>query len=681
MLKSLLAPESIVVIGGSDDLSKPGGRITSNILSQGYTGQLLVVNPRSRSIQGLPAYSSIQGLPIVPELALVAVPARFVRQSLEELAIMGVKAVVILSSGFGELSEDGKTEERSLADIANQHGITLLGPNCLGVMSPAHASKFAGILPEMVADGIDFISGSGATIDFLVEPATRRGLRFSSFLTVGNSAQTGVTGLLALFNQDQRQDASRIKILYLESIDNPGEFLHSARSLVSKGYLLAGIKAGTTPDGSRAASSHTGAVATDETAVQALFDKAGIIRVHSRLELIDVAAALTCVKNRLDGRRVCIITDAGGPGVMLADELNRLGFEVPSFGERTRTRLAEVLPRGAAVGNPVDCLPARTGAMLTQVFQIIKEEEAGKIDYVLFIGGDSKLVDIGDVYRSVIQAMDSLDIPILPSFCAGGSNEALDLFRQAGKCFFEDEVSMARALAWVVDRPRLFEPAGRPYSYDYEAIRCYLTAQCGQLSPERARLVLEAAGIRAPGQVELVDQGDLEAVPFAFPWVMKVVGPLHKTDTGGVQLGIQSLEEARRCWERLMQIKEATGCLVQQEVSGTEVLIGAKREDGFGHLVGFGLGGIYAEALKDVAFVLAPLSREEALKMIHSIRSYPILAGLRGRPGMDIQKLVDWLVRVSHLVEDFPQVRELDLNPVKGCGKGLYAVDARLILD
>jgi acyl-CoA synthetase (NDP forming) len=681
MLKTLLAPDSIVVIGGSDDLTKPGGRITSNILFKGYAGQLLIVNPKSRCIQGLPAYASIKELPLVPELALVAVPAQFVRQSLEDLAGIGTKAVVVLSSGFGELSEAGKIEEQRLAEFASQRGMFLLGPNCLGVMSPVHASKFAGIVPEMKAGGIDFISGSGATVDFLAEPAIRRGLSFASFLTVGNSAQNGVTDLLALFDQDHAPDSSRIKILYLESINKPDEFLKAARSLVNKGCCLAGIKSGTTRAGSRAAASHTGAIATNDMAVQALLDKAGVIRVHSRLELIDVAAALTCAKGKLDGRRACIISDAGGPGVMLADELNRAGFEVPVLGERTQARLAEVLPRGASVSNPVDCLPTRDGAMLSQAFEIINEEESEKIDYILFIGGDSKLVDIQDVYSSVSQAMDSLDMPVFASFCAVGASDSLDPFRRAGKCFFEDEISMARALARVVDRPRLSEPVEHLPGYDGQAIRAQLKDQSGSLPPQVARGVLEAAGLRFPAQVELVEKSALESVPIPFPWVMKVIGPLHKTEVGGVQVGIQSLEEARSSWDQLVQIQDASGCLVQEMVTGTEVLIGAKREDGFGHLVAFGLGGIYTEALKDITFALARLSEEEAERMIRSMRAFPLIQGVRGQPGLDIELLSDWLIRISMLVDDFPHIRELDLNPIKGSGTDLYVVDARVIVD
>jgi acyl-CoA synthetase (NDP forming) len=474
---------------------------------------------------------------------------------------------------------------------------------------------------------------------------------------------------------------SRIKILYLESINKPDEFLRAARSLVKKGCCLAGIKSGTTGAGSRAAASHTGAIATNDVAVQALLDKAGVIRVHSRLELIDVAAALTCAKGVLDGRRACIISDAGGPGVMLADELNRAGFEVPVLGERTQARLAEVLPRGASVSNPVDCLPTRNGAMLSQAFEIINEEESGRIDYILFIGGDSKLVDIQDVYRSVSQAMDSLDMPVFPSFCAVGPSDSLDPFRQAGKCFFEDEISMARALARMVDRPRISEPVEHLPGYDSEAIRAQLKDQSGSLPPQVARGVLQAAGLRFPAQVELVEKSALQSVSIPFPWVMKVIGPLHKTEVGGVQVGIQNLADAQSIWDQLVQIQDASGCLVQEMVSGTEVLIGAKREDGFGHLVAFGLGGIYTEALKDITFALARLSWEEAERMIRSMRAFPLIQGVRGEPGLDIELLSDWLIRISMLVADFPHIRELDLNPVKGSGTDLYVVDARVILD
>lgn len=682
MLQTLLSPNSIAVIGASDDLAKPGGRITANILSQGYAGNLLAVNLRKTVVQGVPAYPSVSDLPVVPELALIAVPARFVRQSLIELAEKGTKVVLVLSAGFGEVSPEGKVEEQKLAEIADQHGMLLLGPNCLGAMTYAHASKFAGILPQMVRGGIDFLSGSGATIDFLAEQAIRRGLSFNSFLTVGNSAQSGVTDLLTLFDQNTRPDKSQIKLLYLESLKKPQDFLKSARSLVKKGFLLAGIKSGTTQAGQRAAASHTGAMVSNDIAVQALFDKAGVIRVPSRLELIDVACALKCANGRLDGRRVCVVSGAGGPGVVLADELNRQGFELPVLGERTQARLAEVLPPGAGLGNPIDCLPTRNGETISKVLNVIFEEELHTIDYILFMVGDSRLSDNWEIYQAIDEAMDQGKMPIFPSFCSAiSSRDALAKFRQAGRCYFEDEVSMARALSRVVNRQQLSEPVTEISGYGRDQIERVLDGQNGVLSPNTACLVLEAAGLQFPGQVEVMEKAELASFALPFPWAMKVVGPLHKSDVGGVRVNVPDLAAAQRVWDELLQIEGATGCLIQQMVAGPEVLIGVNREDRFGHLLGFGLGGIYTEAFQDVNFALAPLSQDEAKNLIRSVRSLPLFQGFRGEPGIDLELLEDWLIRIGILVNDFPQICELDLNPVKGSGRDIFVVDARIIVD
>ncbi|MBI9043119.1 MAG: acetate--CoA ligase family protein [Anaerolineaceae bacterium] len=682
MLQKLLSPNSIAIIGASNDLSKPGGLVLNNILSKGFAGKLLAVNPKSTPIQGLQAYPSIKALPFTPDLALIAVPARYVRQSLEELVHKGTRVVIVLSAGFGELGEEGKREEQILAEIADQHNMLLLGPNCLGAMTYTHASKFDGILPEMTQGGIDFLSGSGAMIDYLAEQAIRRGLPFGSFLTVGNSAQTGVTDLLTLFNQSEQTNHSQLKLIYLESLKKPQEFLTSARNLVKKGHLLAGIKSGTTQAGSRAAASHTGAMATNDIAVKALFDKAGVIRVPSRLELIDVACVIDCAKGNLDGRRVCVVTDAGGPGVMLADELNRQGFDVPLLREQTQARLTEVLPPGAGVSNPIDCMPNRNGEMIGKVFDILAEDECDTIDYILFMIGDSRLADNWEIFQAVIRAMDVGKIPILPSFCSAiSSQEGLTKFRETGKSYFEDEVSMARALSRVVNRTHLTEPVKEITGYDHKKIETVLLGLSGALSPTKARQVLEAAGLRFPQQVELSEKDALKNIAFPFPWAMKVNGPLHKTDVGGVRVNITDLNTAQAVWEELMHIKDATGCLIQRMVSGPEVLIGANREDGFGHLVGFGLGGIYTEALKDVSFALAPLSAKEAENMVHSIRALPLIEGFRSEPGIDLEYLQEWLIRISLLVTDFPQIRELDLNPAKGIAKDVFIVDARIIVD
>ncbi|MCE1255098.1 MAG: acetate--CoA ligase family protein [Anaerolineae bacterium] len=681
-LDILLNPLNIAVIGGSEDKSKPGGRIVANILAHHYQGELLIVNPKQSHIQGVRAYPGVADLPAAPELALIAVPAPAVPAAVEALAKRGTPVVVILSAGFGELNAAGKQTEQELARFCTSFNMLMLGPNCSGLMSFAHAAKFAGIIPEMKADGFDFLSGSGASIDFLVEQAVKRGLPFNSFLTVGNSAQSGITDLLALFDENFEAHPSRLKLLYLESIQKPALFLKHARSLAQKGCLMAGIKSGTTQAGSRAAASHTGALASNDTAVQALFDKAGIIRVSSRLELVDVAMILHGLQTKTDGKRVCIITDAGGPGVMLADELNRQGLEVPPLSPETQSLLAEVLPQGGSSLNPVDCLPARNSTLLARVLEIINRHESGRIDYIVFILGDSGLADNAEIYRTLGMAMQNSAIPILPSLCTALSSQAaLEAFRQDGFYYFEDEVSLARALGRVVNRPRLSRPVENLPGFNPAALSACLAGLSGVLTPEHTRRVLEAAGVRLPGQVILNNVDEIKNVPFNFPWVMKVVGPLHKSDVGGVRLNIHSIQAALSAWSNLMQIPAASGVLVQPMISGNEVIIGAQREDQFGHLVAFGLGGIYTEVFKDVQFALAPLSLEEAQRMIGSLKSFALIKGVRGQPGMDVDQLADWLLRISLLVQHFPAIREMDLNPVKGTGSDLYAVDARIILD
>jgi acyl-CoA synthetase (NDP forming) len=400
------------------------------------------------------------------------------------------------------------------------------------------------------------------------------------------------------------------------------------------------------------------------------------------LELVDVACALVHTKGELKKQSVCVISDAGGPGVMLADELNRQGFAVPTLQEQTQARLVKALPPGASVSNPIDCMPTRNGEMISQVLQIVCEEESDTIDCILFMVGDSRLTDNWEIFQALIQAIDTCKLPIMPSFCSAiSSHEALDRFRQAGLCYFEDEVSMARALSRVVKRPRLTEAVTEIAGYDREKIEVALAGQSGALSPTLTRQVLTAAGLRFPAQVELAEKDDLETVSTPFPWVMKVIGPLHKSDLGGVRVGVPDLATAGLVWDELMAIEDASGCLVQQIVTGPEVLIGANREPDFGHLIGFGLGGIYTEAYNDVKFKLAPLSNEEANDMLYSIRSLAILEGVRGEAGIDIECLHSWLVKISLLVTDFPHIRELDLNPVKGSGDDIYVVDARIIVD
>jgi acetyltransferase len=535
----------------------------------------------------------------------------------------------------------------------------------------------------MKPEGLDFISGSGATVDILSEQAVRRGLFFNSFFTVGNSAQTGVEDVLALLDKDHTPQSPKHILLYLEKIASPLKLLKHAQSLAQKGCVIAAIKSGVTEDGERAAASHTGAMAVTDTAVQALFDKAGIIRASSKLELVDLATALTMAKGQYRGERASVITDAGGPGVMATDELNRQGIKTPCFKPETRARLAELLPPGAGVKNPVDLMPTRTPAQLFETMEIIATMEAENMDHILVQVGDPGFQDNWPVYEAIIKAMDNLPLPVFASFSTSISSEkALAKYRAKGKCHFEDEVSMARAVGRMAKRPQIHPPMPDPACYDREKVAELLSGVSGVVPPDKVRQVLKAAAIPVPGELIVTTEQELDKAVKSFPppWVMKVVGPLHKTDLGGVVTGVNR-DEALKTMQRLLRIKDAQGVLVQEEISGPEVIMGLTREKGFGHLAAFGLGGVLAEALKDVGFGLCPLVSEEALSMINSIKALAVLKGYRGQPGMDLNRLADILTRVSLLARDAPQIIEMDINPLKGSAENLKAVDVRVILD
>jgi acetyltransferase len=530
---------------------------------------------------------------------------------------------------------------------------------------------------------VDIISGSGATVDYVMERGHNRGLSFGNVINLGNSIQVGVEDLVQLYDENYGPDSARILLLYMESIKKPAKLLRHARNLVHKGCVIVGIKSGATAAGERAAASHTGAMATSDTAVGALFEKAGIVRVESRADMINAACVLAIAKGPLKGKRVCVLTDAGGPGVMMSDELNRRGMELPLLKTKTRDLLGEILPAESSTANPIDALPSRTAEQIKAIARVLGDHEGDTIDAVAILLGDSGMSDNTRIYQAISQAMDHCPIPIFPMFSSVFSSTAIiDDFASQGRVFFPDEVPLAKALARVA---HLRKPEQAPSSlagYNQAAVGDVLDGQSGALSPEAVTAVLRAAGFKLPRQIEVFKLDDLfsSCAQAGFPLVMKVIGPLHKTDVGGVKLGIGSDEEALQAWDEMLEIDDARGVLIQPMISGAEVILGASREGDFGHLVMFGLGGIYTEVLTDVQFALAPLSKDESLRMIHGIHSYAILEGVRGEPGMDIDLLADNVQRLSRLVHDFPQIEEIDLNPIKGVGVDLFAVDARIIL-
>jgi acetyltransferase len=680
----LFHPKSIAVIGASNDHLKPGGRVTRNIKNNDYSGTLWAINPKTPDILGLPTYQTVSELPGIPDLAIIAIPAKFVMPALQDLADKDVTAVIVMTAGFGEKDSAGKALEQEMLALAERRGMALIGPNCSGFITPTYKGKFAGIIPTIPGCAVDFISGSGATVDYVMENASTRGLSFGTVINLGNSIQLGVEDLLEMYDQNYSPENSHILMLYMETIKKPDKLLHHARSLVNKGCALIGIKSGTTAAGQRAAESHTGAMATSDTAVEALFCKAGIIRVQSRVEMIDVASVLVAIKGRAKGNRVCVITDAGGPGVMLSDELNRQGMVLPELLKETRDRLAEILPAESSTINPIDALPSRSAEQIRDIISVLCEHERDRIDVITVLTGDSGMSDNTPIYKEIAAAMDDTPIALLPMLSSlVSSRERLADFASQGRVFFPDEVAMGRALgkvtSWVPPEPTAHDPD----RYNKTAIAEILAGSAGVLTPLQVRRVLEAAGFRLAKQAEVYNFVDLSeaSMHVGFPQVMKVIGPLHKTDVGGVVLGIYNLQSAADSWSKLMRIQAAQGVLIQPLIGGNEVILGACREGDFGHLLMFGLGGIYAEVLKDVSFGLAPVTADESHRMIRRIQSYEVIKGFRGEPGMDVDILADYIERLGCLVNEFPEIREIDLNPIKGFGSNLLSVDARIIVE
>ncbi|MDA3943375.1 MAG: acetate--CoA ligase family protein [Bacteroidetes bacterium] len=684
MINSALThPESIVVVGASNDIQKPGGKVLKNIIDGGFKGKLFVMNPKESSIQGIKSFASNKEMPAV-DLAVIAIAAKYIPDLVDALiAENNTRAFIILSAGFSEESEAGKQLETRIVASINQVNGALIGPNCVGILTPHHHSIFTQPIPRLDANGCDFISGSGATACFIMEAGIPNGLSFAHVYSVGNSAQMGVEEVLQYMDEtfDSEKD-SKVKLLYIETISNPQKLLRHARSLIRKGCKIAAIKAGSSEAGSRAASSHTGALASSDTAVEALFGKAGIVRCSSREELITVASVF--MHPEMQGKRIAIITHAGGPAVMLTDALSDGGLEVPAISGKEADVLKEKLFPGSSVNNPIDFLATGTAEQLGTIIEAC-DKEFDMIDAMIVIFGTPGLFEIFDVYEVLHEKMNSISkplFPVLPSTLTAARE--VDYFLSQGRINFPDEVNLGRALAKVYRTKKPAQSAEKIADIDTKTIRKIIDgAESGYLKPELVSQLLDAAGIARAGEAVAKTQTEAlaAAAELGFPLVMKVIGPVHKSDVGGVALNINSEAAVIAEFDRMINIKDTTSILMQPMLKGTELFAGATKEGNFGHLIFFGLGGIFIEVLKDVASALAPLSAEEAKDMVQSIKSYPIIKGVRGQEGIHEEKLRDILVRLSALLTVAPEIAEMDMNPLLGNAKTVVAVDARIRIE
>ena len=686
--KELLNPRSIVICGASSDIHKPGGKSLKNLLESPFKGQVYAVNPKETEVQGVKCYAKVDDLPQV-DCAILCIAAKFCAQTVDVLAKeKGCKGFIIVSAGFSEENAEGAAIEKHIVDTINSVGGSLIGPNCTGFLNVNYAGCFDTPIPPLDPKGVDFITGSGATAVFIKEYGMSNGLKFNSVWAVGNSAQLGIEDVLEHLDETfDPEKSSHVIMLYMEKIGDPQRLLKHSRSLINKGCHIAAIKSGGSAAGSRAASSHTGALATNDAAVDALFRKAGIVRCQNRQELTTVCAVF--MHPEIKGKRCAVITHAGGPAVMLTDVLSNGGMEVPSLKEHPASpALLEKLFAGSSVGNPIDFLATGTAEQLGYIIDTV-ENEYTDIDFSVVIFGSPGLFSNKEVYDLLDEKMKTCKkpiFPVLPSII--NVKDEINDFIAKGRINFPEECVLGNAICKVYHTPRPQPENVELPKIDVARIR-KTVERCkdGYMEIADYNELLDAAGISRKKSVEVSKKED--ALAFAkevgcskdVPLVMKVVGPLHKSDVGGVTLGVKDLDTVAKEFDRLIVIPETYAVEMYPMLDGIDVYIGAIRDPKFGHQIFFGLGGIFIEVLKDVQSALAPITAAEAKEMLTKLKGYKILQGVRGQEGVNLDLYADQVARVSALVQAAPEIAEMDLNPLLGNPRYVTAVDARIRLE
>jgi len=698
-LDELFRPRSVAVIGASNRPGKVGTSVFRNILTAGFQGVAYPVNPAWKSVSGVRCYPDIGSLPEAPDLGVVIVPAAKVAETVEELGKAGARGVIVISSGFREVGEAGAVLEAEVVRRAEKHRMSVVGPNCFGVFNTDPEVSLNATFSEKLPPrgNIAFVSQSGALGAGILQYGITERIGFSRFVSVGNRAGVDENDLLHALGGDP---ATRVILLYVESLANGRRFLDAAREVTEHKPVLV-IKSGRTPAGERAAKSHTGSLAQSgrDQLYDCLFAQSGVQRVDTLGDLFR-AAKIFGAGLEVDGPRLVILTNSGGPGIVAADAATRAGLELPPVESPLREEIARQLPSIAAVVNPIDTTADVTADTYRQVMTTLVASPA--IDGVLVISTPTGTMTGDSMARAILAAKQTTKKPI--AACLFGltdlSNEVTFLEEHGVPTYtFPEEAvegmgALAKFRAWR-DRPRT---TVREFTVDHAAARATIErarASGNLVMPEyAARDLLAAYGIPFPGVViaRTVEEAIAGANRVGFPVVLKVASPdiSHKTDVGGVALGIGDADALRKAWERMDRTVRAAapkarieGYEVQAQIpSGKEVLIGVQRDPSFGPIVVFGLGGIYVEVLRDVTFRLAPVRPLSAQHMIESVKAFPLLKGVRGEPPSDLVALAEVIERVSQLAVDCPEVSELDINPliVRRAGQGVVAVDARVVL-
>jgi len=694
-LKDFFCPDSVAVIGAAREEGKVGRTIFDNIIGSGYKGKVFPVNPKADDIDGHKCYSSILDIKQDISLAVIVIPARLISKVLEECSEKSIKYAIVISAGFKETGVKGAKREKRLIEKAKDYGIRILGPNCLGMIDascPVNAS-FSANMPSK--GKISFISQSGALLTSVLDWAKTSKIGFSKVVSLGNKADISENDLFEAWKDDPQTD---VITAYLEGVTDGKEFIRIS-SKASKKKPIIVIKSGNTDAGARAVSSHTGTLAGSNKAYEAAFKQAGIIRADTIKELFDYAKAFS-YQPLPKGKRVAIITNAGGPGIMATDACENNGIQLASFSTGTIDRLKSFLPEAANLYNPVDVLGDALSDRYKKTIEVVMQDN--NVDAVVVLLTPQAMTEDLETARAIFDVMDKSprQIPVTTSFMGGDEvKKGINYLIKKKIPNFEIPESAVSTLKVMMDYNDWRAEKSHPvieFNVDEEKVksvfdRCRAEGRL-ELGELEAREILEAYRIPVPKAEVACDVGEAKkiAAGMGYPVVLKIVSPniLHKTDVGGIKVGIEDEKELEECYDdilfsvkRYMPGANISGILVQEMIKDKkETIIGISEDPQFGPMIMFGLGGIYVEVLKDVSFRIAPISEKIAREMIGEIKTIKLLKGTRGETPSDIESIIDVLLRMSQLVTDFPEIIEMDINPlfVMKRGEGSIAGDARI---
>ncbi|WP_141266201.1 acetate--CoA ligase alpha subunit [Thermodesulfovibrio sp. Kuro-1] len=695
MIDFIFNPSSIAVVGASQEEKKVGNAVLKNLIN-GYTGKIYPVNPGRTEILSLPCYPSVSAIPDRVDLAIIVIPAKAVADSLKDCAKAGVKGVVVITAGFKEVGGDGVAREKEIVEIVRSAGIKMVGPNCLGVMNTKNKMN-ASFAAELPPEGrVAFFSQSGALGVAIIDWAIENNFGFSKFVSFGNKADLNETDFLEYFAKDPDTD---VILGYIEDVIDGKRFIEIAKEVTKiKPVIL--IKSGATEAGARAASSHTGALAGSDRAFTEAFRKTGIIRTSGIQELFDTAEMFISKKTP-KGRKLLIITNAGGPGIIAADTADRLGIKLDPMTRTSIDTIAEKLPSTASLYNPVDIIGDATSERYKIVLdQAIKDNSVEGICVILT---PQAVTDVDNIADVVISSANNTDKPVFATFIGGqrvrNAINKLKGFRIP--CFTDPSIAI-HAYRKLVDFVQLkskeisdelqIKIPEQNIEEVKQIIQSLQSQGVSEIGGEEAMQILSLYGFSFPERA--LAKTPMEAVAIAerigYPVVMKVSSPhiLHKTDVGGVKLNLNNDKAVYNAFveittnvKRVMPDAYIEGIMIYEMVTGgKEVIFGVSYDRTFGHMIMFGLGGIYVEVLKDVSFRIVPVSEQEALEMITEIKGSKILDGVRGEKPYDKTDIANCIRKLSKLVTDFPIIKEIDINPYMVFNNGGIGLDARIII-